>query len=59
MELEAQMRRDEQDFQLQMMNVFTRANVNPHPGSFHLPYTRQSSYPYPDPYDPDATEDGL
>ena len=46
------MRRDEQDL---MMNVFTRANVNPHPGSFHLPYTTQSSYPYPDPYDPDAT----
>ena len=56
MELEAQMRRDEQNFQLQMMNVLTRGNVNPHPSSFQLPYP---SYPYPDPYDPDATQDGL
>ena len=44
MELEVQMKREEQDFQLQMINMLKRGKVNLHPSLFQLPYPRCSSY---------------
>ena len=56
-EMDAQLRREEREFQLQMMSMLTRG------GHGMLPpvapsYPMHSTYGY-DNYDPDATQDGL
>ena len=56
MELDAQMRREERDFQLQMMQILARVS---HPGPPPLPphYSTYSNFSHG--FDPDETQDGL
>ena len=56
-ELDAQLRREERDFQLQIMQMMMRQNVPHHPPPVP-PY--HSSFDYGNmEFDPDATQDGL
>ena len=56
MEMDAQMRREEREFQLQMINMLTRNNGMLPSGA--PSYPMHSTYGYCG-YDPDATQDGL
>ena len=56
MEMDAQMRREEREFQLQMINMLTRNNGMLPSGA--PSYPMHSTYGYGG-YDPDATQDGL
>ena len=56
-EMDAQLRREEREFQLQMMNMLTRNSRGMLP-PVAPSYPMHSTYGY-DGYDPDATQDGL
>lgn len=60
-ELDAQLRREERDFQLQIMQIIMRQNNPHHPPPLSVPhYPMHSSFNFCSAeFDPDATQDGL
>lgn len=61
MELDAQLRREEREFQLQMLQILTQQNTPRHLSPPPVPhYGLHSSFNFGGAeYDPDATQEGL